>query len=1118
MRKNFINTLFLLLLLSSGSVISSPLKALIITGQNNHNWKVTSVVFEQILEQTGLFEADRIISPEAEEGVENWFPEFIGYDVVVLDYNGQMWNKITREDFEDYVRSGGGVVLVHAADNAFGEWDEYTRIIGLGGWGGRDEQTGPYVYWEDDKIIRDMSPGNAGMHGEQHAFQVVNRSTDHPITAGLPEKWMHARDELYGNLRGPGENMTILSTALSDTLRGGTGKHEPVLFTIEYGAGRIFHTVLGHVTGGFPHHSIECAGFITTFQRGTEWAATGAVTQSVPNDFPGPRTVRRWHGYKPPTFTEQLHRFASYQYGDNREILTEIEEMVRVSYRSPVYRKDLERSLAEFLSFKATFAAKEFALRRLSIVGTEMSAPVLTSLLMDDTLSAHAMYALERIPGQIVTKALRSMLPRTTDTIKISIVHALGNRRDAMSVPTLGRLLRHHDSNIVAASATSLGKIGGKKAERLLKKGLNKTEGDLHLDIADAYLQCADNLRSIGELHRAAKLYKDILDSDEPVSLRSVALRGAVLASEHETDKIILKYITDSNPKLAETAITLVKDIENLETVRTIADYLPKLPIYGQVQLLSVLSNFKDKNVNEAVFSSVKSGHVVVRVTAMQTLGKTGDASAVSLLATIAAEKHGQEKIAARESLYSLVCDGVNETIINGIRETEPEIKTELIRAAHKRRIYSAVPKLLSVANDEDRKVRIASIKALRDIATVSDITALIQLLLVAKSEQDRIELEKTIYAVAVKKPEDKGSELLSALPDVGNVEIRASMCFILGKLGDRNALPILVKMLNSENLFQRLSAVRALSEWPDSEPLQKLMALTKSETNIKIRGLALRGAIRLIGLSDARSQNETTTLYEQAIALATDISQKKAVLSGLSEVFTLETLTIVHQYLSNVELRIEAQIASVKIMENIHNQHPDECKPILLGIIQDPANDQLKEDAQNTLNQVEKFSDYITKWMMSEPYTVAEDESVFGKDFPPEYSDIFYPGWTVVPENLDPNRYWYVDFVAAIKSMVAAIYMRTYVWSEIEQAVRLEMGSNDGIKTWLNGEIVHVNDASRAVTAGEDVIEVTLNQGWNSLLMKIVNEGGGWGGCARFRRLDGGHLSNIRAEVKPTN
>ena len=261
--------------------LGEPMKALIIDGQNNHDWKTTTPYLKKYLEETGLFTVDVATSPAKGENMSGFKPNFSAYKVIVSNYNGEPWSQETQDAFEKYMRSGGGFVSVHAANNAFPEWKEYNQMIGLGGWGDRNEKSGPYVRFVDGKITRDLSPGVGGSHGAQHAFLVEIRDPSHPITAGLPVKWMHAKDELYDRLRGPAENLHVLATAYSDPATRGAGFHEPMLMTISYGKGRVFHTTLGHAL-----EAIQCVGFITTLQRGAEWAATGKVTQKVPSDFP----------------------------------------------------------------------------------------------------------------------------------------------------------------------------------------------------------------------------------------------------------------------------------------------------------------------------------------------------------------------------------------------------------------------------------------------------------------------------------------------------------------------------------------------------------------------------------------------------------------------------------------------------------------------------------------------------------------------------------------------------------------------------------------------------------------------------------------------------------------
>lgn len=257
-------------------------KALIVDGQNNHGvWPKTTQMMKKYLEETGLFTVD--VATTAPQGTdENFKPEFSKYNVVISNYNGANWPEATQKSFIEYVKNGGGFVVIHAANNSFADWKEYNEMIGIGGWGGRSEKSGPYVYLDEaGKVVRNEEKGSGGHHGPQHPFTVIVRDSEHPITKGMPREWLHAQDELYDKLRGPATSMNILATAFADPAKGGSGRHEPMIFTIEYGKGRIFHTPMGHAD-----YSMECVGFIATLVRGTEWAATGKVTLPIPEDFP----------------------------------------------------------------------------------------------------------------------------------------------------------------------------------------------------------------------------------------------------------------------------------------------------------------------------------------------------------------------------------------------------------------------------------------------------------------------------------------------------------------------------------------------------------------------------------------------------------------------------------------------------------------------------------------------------------------------------------------------------------------------------------------------------------------------------------------------------------------
>ena len=279
------------------------IKILLVTGQSNHQWEVSHIAIKLILENSGLFAVDVAISPKQGNMTSSFRPDFASYQLVALDYYGDRWPAETEKSFLSFVEKGGGVVVYHAANNAFRDWKAYNQITGFGGWEGRDETDGPYIYMQDGRLVYDESPGSGGSHGTRHEFVLHCGNPDHPITKGLPASWLHAQDELYDRLRGPGIIQDTLFWAYSDPETRGSGRDELALFTVDYGNARIFHTTLGHAGNTLADNTaMQCTGFQVTLLRGAEWAATGKVTQPVPDDFPTATTgsLRRNYKYEIP--------------------------------------------------------------------------------------------------------------------------------------------------------------------------------------------------------------------------------------------------------------------------------------------------------------------------------------------------------------------------------------------------------------------------------------------------------------------------------------------------------------------------------------------------------------------------------------------------------------------------------------------------------------------------------------------------------------------------------------------------------------------------------------------------------------------------------------------------
>ncbi len=392
--------ILLSMLASSCTQKPAPMQALIVTGQSNHNWQKSSVALKYILDKSELFVTGMAISPAKGNDMSEFVIDFSPYDVVVLDYVGDDWPVQTKNNFVEYVQNGGGVVVYHQSNNAFPDWPAYNEITGLGGWGGRNEASGPYIYIVDGELVRDDSPGRGGSHGRQHEFVVQAFKPDHPILKGLPERWMQAQDELYSELRGPAENLEVLAYAYADKQYGGTGRNEPQLMTITYGQGRIFHTTLGHAGRGNNLPAMESVGFIVTLQRGAEWAATGKVTQKPPKNFPSETESLRWPFFEDidEGFEDIVKRMQNYQTGMSNDTFIILKHLVAKHGNNPEKISEYNQTIRRLLnSRRTTTDCKQVLLVDFSWMADEQMKPVYEKLLKDPELASNAQFALDRL-------------------------------------------------------------------------------------------------------------------------------------------------------------------------------------------------------------------------------------------------------------------------------------------------------------------------------------------------------------------------------------------------------------------------------------------------------------------------------------------------------------------------------------------------------------------------------------------------------------------------------------------------------------------------------------------------------------------------------------------------
>jgi len=348
MKKRYISIILaaMLVAMMAACTGTEKIKTLIITGQGKDNfvWMTRTQAAQQILDETGLFATNILMSPPQGQDMSQFNPDFSKYDLLVIDYEGDAWPKKTTASYMDFVNKGGGVVMLNSKS------DPGTPV-----------------------------PSTVTV-SKRHDFEVRTRIGNHPVTNGLPVRWLHPKDVIVHGTPLAGEDVQILASAFSDTTFAGSGKPEPVLVARNLGQGRIFMTMLG-TPDLDENQASQCAGFIVTLQRGAEWAATGKVTQAVPFDFPTAAGTVLRPDYTGVESDEAFEKLGSYEIGSSTLYLTWLQSQIRKASGNEEALLNLEKKMVEVLTNPAsTIEAKKLILNELSWMGTDYCMPAVKGL------------------------------------------------------------------------------------------------------------------------------------------------------------------------------------------------------------------------------------------------------------------------------------------------------------------------------------------------------------------------------------------------------------------------------------------------------------------------------------------------------------------------------------------------------------------------------------------------------------------------------------------------------------------------------------------------------------------------------------------------------------------
>jgi len=812
-----------------------------------------------------------------------------------------------------------------------------------------------------------------------------------------------------------------------------------------------------------------------------------------------------------------------------------IDEEIAATYGKPDARKALEMRCVDVLKKAEPNAEMERACRILQKIGTVDSIDALARLLPDKRLSHWARTALEPMPYPQAGRALRDALSKTSGLTKVGIIHSLGVRRDVEAVELLIPLLSDPDKQVAAAAAWALGRTASPRGLAALAQLRQRsavgtrqagpgpwTPTELRAVAADASLLAAEQLVKQGKLAEAARIYRELEGSTWPKHVRMGAFAGLLVAEPDRVVARLAKAIKSTDATVRGLAIQKVATLKNEGLAKRFAQELQALPPQTQVLLIGALAGRPEKAVvRPAIAAAATSRDPAVRLAAVEALGDVGDASSVKLLARIIAQaSNDQEVKTAAASLRRIRADRVDGQIIRCLEEAEPGDRAVLIGILRDRQARAAVPALLKEAATGDEAARKAAFKALADLAGPEDLPALVKLLIQLKTEQLRSDAERAVAMVAkrIKDEARRGRAVLTALREEKTLltQAKCSLLRVLQGIGTPECFEAVRQAVADRKAAVRDAAVRALADWPDDRALEALLQVFRATDNRTLRIVALRGCVRLLGLG-SRPPAETLKVCDELLRGAHRPEEKRLVLARLAGVGDADALKLIEPLLKDQQVKAEAELAMIGVARALVSSSPQDALAAARTLQQHSASEDVRKQAASVIKLIERLEDYITTWQLSGPYTKKGQgfETLQDSPFAPE-QDGAKVSWRPLTPMLQGDRPWMLNLGAAIGGQNRAAYVRTWVYSPLDQGVRLEFGTDDGNKVWLNGKLIHASPAPGPATPGEHKVNARLKKGWNLLMLKITQDTGPWEFCLRIRGPKGEKLQGLKVEASP--
>jgi HEAT repeat protein len=411
-----------------------------------------------------------------------------------------------------------------------------------------------------------------------------------------------------------------------------------------------------------------------------------------------------------------------------------------------------EAELMAVLKSDATLEKKAAACRELARVGTKEAVPALAGLLGDEKLSHMARYALETIRDPSVDEALRDAMGKLKGRPLVGVIGSLGVRRDAKAVAAIAGLLGDADPDVAQAAARALGKIGTPEAAKAIEGALAGTSGTKQFDFCDGLFRCAEALSTEGHRTEAQAIYDRLRAAPQaPQQVRAGALRGAILIRQKEGIPLMVEAIRGNDYVLTAAAARAAIELRGPEVAAALADALPNLPADKQILLINTLGYRGDTSAGPALLALASKGPDAVRVAAIHNLTHMGYAPALTLLAELSLTDQPDLATAARASLSNFPGKGADAAIEAMLTHKDAKVRCLAVEMIAQRKAAESAASLLKAAGDEEQSVRTVALRALRDVAGLTELPSLLRILVKARSSTESQAAEGALVALCAR-------------------------------------------------------------------------------------------------------------------------------------------------------------------------------------------------------------------------------------------------------------------------------------------------------------------------------------------------------------------------------